>query len=199
MTRSKLWRPRCLGVGLLLSLLFVPACRTPYGPYECRGIFETHCVGYSEIELAPNTYQVRFEVPANTTGARLSAYTLLRSAELPLESGFDHFVIHNITDETTTGTQAVPGTYAAGMTTCAGSVEDGLCVTSPGTWIGGGVYTTLLPGFSYTIYLVDSAEVQSLSDDGETIVYDARSVQRDLRRKYDLPHGESVPPAGTRD
>ena len=88
------------------------ACATPYAPYECKGLIEV-CVGYSQIELAPNIYQVRFEGAANRdTRARIEDYTLLRSAELALESGFEYFVVVQVTDSTSTQTRSSPGSWA---------------------------------------------------------------------------------------
>ena len=158
------------------------ACATPYAPYECKGLIEV-CVGYSQVQLAPDVYQVRFEGAANMDRrARIEDYTLLRSAELTLESGFEYFVVLQATDATSTQTHSSPGTYSAPTTSCSGKGKDKVCVTSPGHWSGGGSYTASLPGYAYTVqFIADPAGVQ------DVIVYDARTIQRDLRSKYGLP------------
>ena len=145
-----------------------------------------------EVELAPRIYLVRFE--ANTSRAKIEDYTLLRSAELALESGTRHFIVGRVQNESTSTTVTSPGTYVPGQTICSGHGKDKECTTLPGTWTGGGTYTQTLPGYSYTIYLVDEAEVEGV------IVYDARSIQRDLRQKYELEPGslgtDVSPPEG---
>ncbi len=124
---------------------------------------------------------------AADTRALMEDYTLLRSAELTLESGFDRFVVLRVVDETTSRTGTSPRVYQAGTTTCSGKGKDKVCVTSPGHWSGGGTYTTILPGYAYTIQFVpEHAEIEGI------IVYDAVTIQRDLRRKYGLPLPASV-------
>jgi starvation-inducible outer membrane lipoprotein len=70
-----------------LVSLGLAACVTPpspYVPYECKGQ-RKRCVGYSQVKLAPDIYQVRFEGAASAdTWARIEDYTLLRCAELTL-------------------------------------------------------------------------------------------------------------------
>jgi hypothetical protein len=163
--------------------LGLAACVTPspYAPYECKGPLKK-CVGYSQVKLASDTYQVRFEGAASAdTRARIEDYTLLRCAELTLESGFEYFVVMQATDATSTETRSSPGTFSAGTTSCSGKGKDKVCVTSPGQWSGGGTYTAFLPGYAYTVqFIADPTGVEGM------IIYDARSIQRDLRSKYGL-------------
>ena len=185
-------------VAQLLAALVIAGCQTPYQPYEClqppwivRFLEAGPCVGYSEIELAPNVYQVRFEGGANR--ALVEDYTLLRSAELALESGTRHFIVGRVSDETTTETVQTPGSYTPGQTTCSGHGKDKVCTTSMGHWSGGGSYTQTLPGYAYTIYLVDGPEVEG------ALVYDAHTIRRDLQRKYQLEatHADVAAPPAT--
>lgn len=162
--------------------LGLTVCATPYGPYECKGLIEV-CTGYSEIQLAPDVYKVRFEGAANAdTRARIDDYTLLRAAELALSAGFEHFVVLQTDDVTTTQTRSSPGSYSPPTTSCSGKGKGKVCVTSPGHWSGGGTYTASLPGYTYTVQFVSAP-----TDWGGLIVYEARSIQSDLRRKYQLP------------
>lgn len=184
---------------LLLAVLVVTGCQTPYQSYECHQppwllsfLEPGPCIGYSEIELAPGVYQVRFEGGANR--ALVEDYTLLRSAELALESGTRHFIVARVNDQTTTETVQTPGTYTPGQTTCSGHGNNKVCTTSMGYWSGGGSYTKTLPGYAYTIYLVDGPEVEG------AVVYDAQTISRDLWRKYKLEPAHAdvvVPPQET--
>ncbi len=165
---------------MLLALPLVSACKTPYDPYRCKGLLAETCIGYSEVRLAPDIYQVRFE--GGSSRALIEDYTLLRSAELTLGSGFSHFIIVRVADETMSEARTSAGTYHGAQTTCSGKGNDKKCVTTPGYWSGGGTYVSTLPGYAYTIQFVHDPSV------GEgIIVYDALSIQRDLRRKHDLP------------
>jgi hypothetical protein len=177
---------------MLLSLPLVSACKTPYEPYRCTGLWGD-CTGYSEVKLAPDTYQVRFE-GANSP-ALAEDYTLLRSAELTLESGPSHFIVITRADETVNKTYASAGTYHLPKTTCSGKGKDKKCVTTPGYSSGGGTSVSTLSGYAYMIQFVRDPTI----DEG-FIVYDALSIQRDLKRKHDLPFAEGTtdPHAGAR-
>ena len=166
---------------ILVSVGFA-ACTTPYAPYGCTWLLKK-CVGYSQVQLAPEVYQVRFEATgSNDTRARIEDYTLLRSAELTLESGFEYFVVLQTADETSTWIQSSPGVFSDSVISCSGKGENEACVTSPGVWSGGGSYVTSLPGYAYTVkFIADPAEMQ------EVIVYNARTIQRDIRSKHSLP------------
>ena len=196
---------------VLFSLPLFSACQTPapYVPYHCEGWFSGigfgfgnaparvgRCWGYSEVRLAPDTYQVRFE--GGPTRALIEDFTLLRSSELTLESGFSHFIVRRAVDETVSETKTSAGTYHAPQTTCHGKGEDKHCVTTPGYWSGGGTYVSTTLGYAYTIQFLDSKHQQERSDASETLVYDALSIQRDLRQKYQLPPGAPGPHVGVR-
>ena len=165
----------------VVSLLLGSACRGPYQPYICEKLWgvEGPCIGHSSVELRPGVYQVRYEGGKNR--ALIEDYTLLRSAELTIESGYRYFAVARVVDETSTETRTSPGTYHAPETKCSGHGDDKVCVTSPGHWSGGGTYTATLPGYAYTIHFVDDEAAV-----GESRVYDAHSVRRDLRQKYGL-------------
>lgn len=172
---------------IVLLALCVGGCRTidyNYRPFNCTPMGVPwpfpgwHCKGgYSEVEIATDMYQVRFEGAA--TQPQTEDLTLLRCSELTLEKGYSHFVVVEAKDLSETKTGYSPGTYTPGTTVC--DKEGKNCVTTLGTWSGGGSYTYGVPGFALTIQLVRDRPAS-----GGPIAYDATSVYQDLRRKYRL-------------
>lgn len=66
------------------------ACSTPYGPNAIFG-------GYSEKEIEPSIWRVRFGGNGYTTYETVQTYWLYRCAEMTIEKGFDGFeIISNI-------------------------------------------------------------------------------------------------------
>jgi len=77
---------RLLCCAALLAGLGACTGPTPYQP-EIAGF------GYSEEEIEPNHYRVRFVVNAVTPRETLDKYVMLRAAEITLESGHQYFEI----------------------------------------------------------------------------------------------------------
>lgn len=75
--------------GLLLSLVAavtLGGCATTYQPVGFTG-------GFSETQLAPDVFNVTFKGNGYTAQDKANDFTLLRSAEIALENGFNYFVI----------------------------------------------------------------------------------------------------------
>ena len=138
----------------LLAVLFSVGCATPYQPAGFRG-------GYDESRLGPDAFTVRFHGNAFIGSSRVSDFTMLRAAELTLESGYRYFVLLGETDRT--------------------SEHRSLNTRSNG---GGGFNTT------ENVYIKPGQEmrVQCLMDKpkGGAYAYDARFISREMRRKYVL-------------
>lgn len=78
-------------VGILLAgCAAMPA--TPYQPYVPHSAAGVHG-GYSEQQLAPDRYLVRFHGNSMTSRDRVEGYLLYRAADLTLQRGFDWFTI----------------------------------------------------------------------------------------------------------
>jgi hypothetical protein len=176
-------------------LAVVLGCQTPYAPYDCTPTNNPwpfsgwSCKGgYSEIEIAPLTYTVRFEGMHNTR-PQAEDYALLRAAELTLEKGYRHFVVIQASDATMTLTTSTPSTYTPPTTTCD---KKGKCTTYGGSWTGGGTSTTVLPAYALTIRLIDEPDDQSV------IAYDAELIQRSVRGKHGFAIGSAGVPARDR-
>lgn len=80
---------------IAVSLAALTACTTaptPYQPYIAESGPGVHG-GYSEQQLAPDRYLVRFHGNEFTSRDRVEGYLLYRAAQLTLEKGFDSFVM----------------------------------------------------------------------------------------------------------
>lgn len=73
--------PRCIVLAALLA-----GCATGYQPKDSTG-------GYSESALEPGVWRVRFDHTPYTLRQQIDDFTLLRSAELTLQQGYDYFTL----------------------------------------------------------------------------------------------------------
>lgn len=90
---------RLLTVALTLTATMLGGCTTatPYQPYIAERAPGVHG-GYSEQQLAPDFFLVRFHGNELTSRERVEAYLLYRAAELTLQRGYDWF--HPVTSHT---------------------------------------------------------------------------------------------------
>ncbi len=79
----------------LLAVLFSVGCATAYQPVGYTG-------GYTDSRLGPDAFTVWFQGNRYTAASRVSDFTMLRAAELTLESGYRYFVLLGETDKTRT-------------------------------------------------------------------------------------------------
>jgi len=101
---------------LALSLAALGGCMTatPYQPYIPEGGPGTHG-GYSEEQLTPDDFIVRFHGNELTSRERVEGYLLYRAAELTLQHGYDWFhpvtshMEHEVSTYTTTSYQPYYG------------------------------------------------------------------------------------------
>ena len=163
---------------LFLALLLLAGCRTPYVAYDCEPTGAPWPLpgwgckgGYSELDLAPNTYQVSFSGRDIST-AKSQDYALLRAAELTLEKGRRYFLVLNSWGQTDVQLHSTPGS-----TVYHG---DGFATTT-----GGGTSSSNLPQASYVIRVMGTSE-------GHEGAYDALMIQRSVRTKYRLPAAANV-------
>jgi hypothetical protein len=61
-------------------------CATSYQSHGATG-------GYSDTQLSPRSYQIRFQGNGFTRNDRVSVFMLRRAAEIALEHGFRYFVL----------------------------------------------------------------------------------------------------------
>ena len=74
--------------------LLVAACTTatPYQPYLPEGASGVHG-GYSDRQISPDRYLVRFHGNELTSRDRVEGYLLYRAAELTVQNGYDWFTM----------------------------------------------------------------------------------------------------------
>lgn len=93
--KGHLARPVLLSIGALAMLGSLAACTTtatPYQPYRAEGAGGVHG-GYSEQQLAPDRFRVRFHGNELASRERVENYLLYRAAELTVTNGYDWFRI----------------------------------------------------------------------------------------------------------
>lgn len=80
--------------GLALSVAALGGCTTatPYQPYIPEGARGVHG-GYSDQQLGPNRFLVRFHGNDLASRERVEGYLLYRAAELTAQQGFDWFMM----------------------------------------------------------------------------------------------------------
>lgn len=93
-----------LAFGLLLA-----GCTTatPYQPYRAEFAGGVHG-GYSDQQIAPDRYVVRFHGNELTSRDRVEGYMLYRAAELTLQRGYDWFLVIDRHTEHDTQTYVQP-------------------------------------------------------------------------------------------
>ncbi|MEZ5499086.1 MAG: hypothetical protein R3E77_06620 [Steroidobacteraceae bacterium] len=138
-------------------------CATPYQSSGFRG-------GYKEIRLGDNVFQVSFQGNAYIGAQKVKDFTLLRSAELAQENGFDYFAIVDSASYQKTGVISTPArTYSSASVV-------GNSAYGSSTTYGGTVSTYAKPSSSNTIVC--------FKERPEGFSYSATEVIRSLRAAY---------------
>lgn len=75
---------------LLTITLFIFALTGCATPYQQKSFLMG---GYDEVQLGENIFKISFRGNGYTSSGRATDYTLLRSAEVALENGYEYFAI----------------------------------------------------------------------------------------------------------
>jgi hypothetical protein len=106
--------PKSLAAAAVLGLIpLTTGCSTaptPYQPYIAEGAPGVHG-GYSDQQLAPDRFLVRFHGNEFTSRDQVEGYLLYRAAELTVQSGYDSFVMVNRHTEHDVQTYATPDPF----------------------------------------------------------------------------------------
>ena len=154
-------------IAVLVAIL--TGCATPYQKHGFTG-------GFSETQLGENIFQVSFAGNAYTGSGRASDFTLLRSAELALENGFNYFIIVDSEKYTEAGSYTTPtNSYTTGSAYGTGNYAYGSATT---TTTGGQTYFYSKPTSTNTI--VCFKEKPSI----EGLVYEAAFIVKSVKGKY---------------
>ena len=171
--------------GLALALAFA-SCATPYQNQGFRG-------GFSETQLDENVYTVQFQGNGYTSGERAVDFTLLRSAELALDHGFQFFVIVAQQSGYRYGTYTTP--TQSNTTATANSYGSTTTVRATTTTTGGETHLIAKPGTSNTIVCLKERPTNY-----QGMVYNAAFVYRSITQKYgigaDFSYAEPPVPDG---
>lgn len=88
---------------LIVVVVFLQGCATNYQSKGLTG-------GYSETQLDENVFNVTFRGNGYTSRERAADFTLLRSAELTLQSGYKYFAVIDANSYTSNSTYTTPTT-----------------------------------------------------------------------------------------
>lgn len=154
---------------LLASYLM--ACATPYQEKSLSG-------GFSHTQLRENVFQVTFKGNGYTSEERAVDFTMLRSAELALKSGYRYFVIVDSEKKAELETYQTPITSRT--TVDADKTGNSMHGTATTRVSGGQTYSFSRPRRSNTIVCYHEKPVV------KGIVYDAAFVSRSIRSKYGM-------------
>jgi hypothetical protein len=156
---------------MVMLLVLLSSCATTYQQNSFSG-------GYSETQLSENIFQILFKGNGFTSSERASDFSLLRSAEVALEHGFQYFVIIDSEQESKLGTYTMPTTtYTTGSAYVSGNYAYGNIATNT---YGGQTYLTSKPRATNTIFCFEDRP-----ENGE-LVFDAQFISNSIRQKYQL-------------
>ena len=145
------------------------SCATPYQAYGATG-------GFNETRINENVYRVSFKGNAYTSLEKATYFTLLRSAELTLEKGYNHFLVINEDQYFKEITSQLPDrtTYSTQVRESSDRIRLKVTVKNyPGQEI-----TIFKPRSTNTIMMFEYPPAEDY--------FDARYIVRTIKRKYDL-------------
>lgn len=149
----------------MIALLWAsaPGCATVRTGYHRV----TRTGGYVDNHLQDDIHQVTFVGNGYTSESTAADFALLRAAEVSLEEGCPYFTVIENSNHTRSSTHSTP------MATH--SIADSTLVS------GGSIYTVTKPSFKMLIRVL-----KSRPSDERSLVYDAKQIQQNLRKKYDI-------------
>lgn len=159
----------------IVSIAMLAGCATAYQKDGFSG-------GFDETQLAPNAWKVHFRGNGYTSKSRAESFTLLRSADLTLQSGFQYFVIVSASsDIKEVSSWTAPTTSTTNATaTRSGNMVSGTATT---TYHGGSTQIISKPSSTNTIVMFKT------EPQGHGLVYDARFLCNSMGAKYQVQCG----------
>jgi len=157
-------------IAITITILILQGCATSYQQTGFTG-------GYSETQLDENVFNISFRGNGYTGRERVADFTLLRSAELTLENGFQYFAIIDANSYTSNSTYATPTTsHTTGSAYGSGNYA---YVSATTTTTGGQTYNISKPSSSNTIVC--------FKEKPETVfTYNANFIYQNIRQKYGI-------------
>jgi hypothetical protein len=158
-----------------LAILFLQGCATTYQNDGFSG-------GYSETQLDENVFKVSFRGNGFTRRDKVADFTLLRSAELAIQNGYNYFVVIDANSYTSTSTHTTPTT----TNTSASAYGTGNYAygNATSTTTGGQTYNISKPSSSNTIICYKEKPSAGFS-------YNANFIYKSLAEKYGINDQDS--------
>jgi len=153
---------------LLLAIVFLTGCSTPYQPEGFRG-------GYTDLNIQDDIFQVYYRGNGYTKTQKIRNFALLRCSEVAIENGYSYFVVlegEAMIDRSSYTTPIQSNT--------TGQVY-GYGYSSQTIYSGGQTINISKPSVSMTIRCF-----KTKPDDFEGIIYDAEAVRANMRRNYGM-------------
>ena len=104
-------------IGLIAAILILSGCATDYQHQETTLVKWWDGYGYSSTQIDTNVFQVTFKGNTYTGIERANDFTLLRSAELALENGYEYFVIIDAQQYSSNSSDTTSTTHTANTST----------------------------------------------------------------------------------
>lgn len=158
-----------------LAVLIISGCATAYQKDGFSG-------GFNETKIAPNAWRVTFAGNGYTSRTKAEDFTLLRSADLTLQSGFQYFaIVGSNSDMSTVSSWTAPTTSTTNVT----ANRYGNTVTGTGTTTnyGGNTFLISKPSSSNTIVMFKT------EPQGHGMIYDAKFLCDSMGSKYQIQCG----------
>ena len=154
----------------IIVTLLIQGCATSYQKSGLSG-------GYSETQLDENIFRISFRGNGYSGRERVADFTLLRSAELAMENGFQYFAVVDANASTSRSTYTTPTrSNTTGSAYGSGNYAYGRSTT---TTTGGQTYNISKPSSSNTIVCFKEKP-------SSTFTYSAKFIYKSISKKYGI-------------
>jgi hypothetical protein len=152
----------------LIFISVITGCATAYQMDGFSG-------GFEETQLSSNAWKINFAGNGYTSQSRSEGFTLLRSADITMQNGFNYFIIvGSNSDMSTTSSWTSPSTSTTNFNGRTASTTN----------YGGNTFYITKPSSTNIILMFkEKPEVNG-------IVYDAQFLCKSLGAKYDIQCGK---------
>jgi TPR repeat protein len=159
---------------VIVAVIFISGCATSYQSTGFTG-------GYSETQLAPDVFRIRFAGNGYTSGERAQDFAMLRAADLALQHGFKYFAVIDESSSTAVSRFTTPGS----ATTTGSAYVSGGDGNYYGSYSGQTKYT---PPQTYNVFKSRAGLlIRCFTDKQEAIyTFDAVFLQQSLKQKYHI-------------
>ena len=157
---------------LFIIPLIVIGCSTPYQPKGFRG-------GYTDLNIQDNIFQISFSGNGYIGCQKVQNFALLRSAEVTIENGYRYFIVFGEKNINHQSSFMVPAqSHTTGMVYGHGDIST---IQTQTTYTGGQTYNISKPTVTMMIRCYKTRPEGFVG-----IIYDAETVQANLRNKYKI-------------